>query len=121
MIVQAFRAAWGAACKNSTTPAKVLIPEGIYLAGPTMFAGPCTSPKPITVEVLGTIKASTDLSEYVSPEWFTFEDIDGLVVKGKGVFDGQGAVNWKFNDCKKSKDCSPLPSVSIAFHWLGYR
>ena len=81
--MQAFRAAWGAACKNSATPAKVLIPAGTFRAGQTLFAGPCTSPKPITVEVIGTIKATTDLSEYPSPEWFTFEDIDGLVLQGK--------------------------------------
>lgn len=113
---QAFRAAWGNACKNSTTPAKVLIPEGTFRAGPTMFAGPCTSPKPITVEVIGTIKAITDPSEYTSPEWFTFFDIDGLVLHGKGVFDGQGAVNWPLNDCKQTKgNCAPLPS-SLKFN-----
>ncbi|XP_019441325.1 PREDICTED: exopolygalacturonase clone GBGE184-like [Lupinus angustifolius] len=108
--VVAFRAAWGEACKNSTNPAKVLIPKGIFLAGPTLFSGPCTSPKPITVEIQGTIKAITDLSEYVSPQWFTFEDIDGLVVQGNGVFDGQGPVNWKFNDCKQTQNCAPLPA-----------
>ncbi|CAL0320844.1 unnamed protein product [Lupinus luteus] len=107
---QAFRAAWGAACKNSNTRARVLIPKGTFLAGPTLFAGPCSSPNPITVEVQGTVLASTDLSEYTSPEWFTFEDIDGLVIQGKGVFNGQGPVNWKFNDCKKTKNCAPLPA-----------
>lgn len=117
--MQAFRAAWGAACKNSTAPAKVLIPAGTFRAGQTMFAGPCTSPKPITVEVVGTVKAMTDLSEYYSPEWFTFEDIEDLVLTGKGVFDGQGAVSWPFNDCRKTKGkCAPLPSVSITFHQL---
>ncbi|KAF1860773.1 hypothetical protein Lal_00000186 [Lupinus albus] len=108
--VNAFRAAWGAACKNSTSGAKVLIPKGTFLAGPTLFAGPCTSPNPIIVEVQGTIIASTDLSEYTSPEWFTFEDINGLVIQGKGVFNGQGPVNWKFNDCKQTKNCAPLPA-----------
>ncbi|TKY52500.1 polygalacturonase protein [Spatholobus suberectus] len=108
--VDAFRAAWGAACKNSSIQAKVLIPEGTFRAGPTMFAGPCTNPNPIIVVVMGTVKASTDLSEYVSPEWFTFLDIDGLVLTGKGVFDGQGPKSWPFNDCKKNKGCAPFPS-----------
>lgn len=112
--MQAFRAAWGAACKNSTSRAKVLIPEGIYRTAQTMFAGPCSSPKPITVEITGTVKANTDPSEYVSPEWFTFEDIDGLVLTGRGVFDGEGPAMWPFNDCRQTKsDCAPLPSVSI--------
>nr|KYP74233.1 Exopolygalacturonase clone GBGE184 family [Cajanus cajan] len=111
--IDAFRAAWGEACKNSTTHAKVLIPAGTFRAAQTMFAGPCTSPKPITVEVMGTVKANTDPSEYVSPEWFTFQDIDGFVLTGKGVFDGQGAASWPFNDCKQTKgNCAPLPSKS---------
>jgi len=112
--MQAFRAAWGAACKNSTTEAKVLIPEGTYRIAQTMFAGPCNSPKPITVEVIGTVVANTNPSQYVSPEWFTFQDIDGLVLTGTGVFDGQGAAMWPLNDCKKNKNnCAPLPAVSI--------
>lgn len=114
--IDAFRAAWGEACKNSTTHAKVLIPAGTFRAAQTMFAGPCTSPKPITVEVMGTVKANTDPSEYVSPEWFTFQDIDGFVLTGKGVFDGQGAASWPFNDCKQTKgNCAPLPS-SLKFY-----
>ncbi|KAL2323671.1 hypothetical protein Fmac_028050 [Flemingia macrophylla] len=109
--IDAFRAAWGAACKNSTTIAKVLIPAGTFRTAQTMFAGPCASPKPITVEIMGTVKADTDPSEYVSPEWFTFQDIDGFVLTGNGVFDGQGAASWPFNDCKRTKDnCAPLPS-----------
>lgn len=112
--MQAFRAAWGEACRNSTTQAKVLIPAGTFRAAQTMFAGPCTSPKPIIVEVIGTVKANTDPSEYVTPEWFSFLDIDGLVLTGNGVFDGQGAASWPYNDCAKTKgDCAPLPAVSI--------
>ncbi|XP_054798439.1 exopolygalacturonase clone GBGE184-like [Prosopis cineraria] len=114
--VMAFMHAWIAACKNSTTPSKVLIPAGAFVAGPTVFAGPCTSPKPVTVEVLGNIVATTDPSEYVSPEWFTFERVDGLVVTGNGTFDGQGAALWPFNDCHgKSTQCASLPS-SLKFN-----
>ncbi|OIW07003.1 hypothetical protein TanjilG_02637 [Lupinus angustifolius] len=115
--VNAFRAAWGAACKNSTTRAKVLIPKGTFLAGPTLFAGPCTSPNPITVEVEGTVIASTDLSEYTSPEWFTFEDIDGLVIQGKGVFNGQGP-NLRFDKVNNSmvKEITSLDSMYFHYH-----
>ncbi|CAK8572769.1 unnamed protein product [Lathyrus sativus] len=108
--VLAFRSAWMAACKNSTTPAKLLFPEGVFRTSQTMFAGPCTSPSPITVEVIGTLKATTELSDYVSPDWITFLDIDGLVLKGSGVFDGQGPISWPLNDCKKNKgSCVSLP------------
>ena len=108
--VLAFRAAWMAACKNSTTQATLLIPQGTFLTGPTMFAGPCTSPKPITVEVVGTVVATTDLSDYVSPEWINFLSVDELVLQGSGVFDGQGATSWPLNDCKNNKDCASLPA-----------
>ncbi|KAF7818182.1 exopolygalacturonase [Senna tora] len=107
---QPFMQAWIQACKNSTTPAKVLIPNGVFLTGPTVFGGPCTSPKPIILEVVGTIKATTDPSEYVSPEWVAFEDIDGLVVTGNGTFDGQGSSVWQYNDCRTNPNCVNLPS-----------
>jgi galacturan 1,4-alpha-galacturonidase len=119
--MQAFRAAWMAACKNSTKPATLLIPQGTFRTGPTLFAGPCTSPKPITVEVIGTLTATSDLSDYVSPEWINFLAVDELVLEGSGVFDGKGAISWPLNDCKKNKgNCASLPSVSISFHLLLY-
>ncbi|KAK2403560.1 Pectin lyase superfamily protein [Trifolium repens] len=109
--VLAFRAAWMAACKNSTKPATLLIPQGTFRTGPTLFAGPCTSPKPITVEVIGTLTATSDLSDYVSPEWINFLAVDELVLEGSGVFDGKGAISWPLNDCKKNKgNCASLPS-----------
>lgn len=118
-ILQAFRKAWMAACKNSTTPATLLFPEGVFRTSQTMFAGPCTSPSPITVEVIGTLKATTELSEYVSPDWITFLEVDGMVLKGRGVFDGQGAISWPLNDCKKNKgNCASLPDVSISFFFV---
>ncbi|XP_071724526.1 exopolygalacturonase clone GBGE184 [Rutidosis leptorrhynchoides] len=103
----AFIKAWNAAC-HSGGPAKVLVPKKTYFTGPVLFQGPCNST--VTVEILGTIKATTDLSMYDSPEWFTFEHISGLTLTG-GVFDGQGAAVWKFNDCKHNKrSCARLPS-----------
>ncbi|GAU31633.1 hypothetical protein TSUD_38300 [Trifolium subterraneum] len=109
--VQALRAAWMAACKNSATPATLLIPQGTFRTGPTLFAGPCTSPKPITVEVTGTLTATSDLSDYVSPEWINFLNVDGLVLKGSGVFDGKGA--------DIVKDITSLNSKEFHFHLHG--
>ncbi|KAI4301444.1 hypothetical protein L6164_034722 [Bauhinia variegata] len=111
----AFMDAWVAACRNTTTAAKVLIPEGNFLLVQTMFSGPCNSTKPIIFEVLGTVTATTDLSEFPSPEWLLFADIDSLVLKGKGVFDGQGAGAWLINDCHQNEDCQ-TPPASLKLH-----
>ncbi|KAF8369349.1 hypothetical protein HHK36_032633 [Tetracentron sinense] len=35
---------------------------------------------------LGTVIAPTDVSEFPSPEWFSFEKLDGLIVTGGGNF-----------------------------------
>ncbi|KAL3725347.1 hypothetical protein ACJRO7_030372 [Eucalyptus globulus] len=109
----AFVKAWNAACHNSG-PAKLVIPTGTFLSGPVVFQGPCEGSNPITVEVNGTIIASTDISEYSEDGWFSFELIDGLVLKG-GIFDGQGQTAWPYNDCKRNKDCQHLP-VSLKFN-----
>ena len=102
---------WVAACKTSTAPAKMLVPEGSFLVGPVVFQGPCKSSHPIIIEVLGTIKGTTDVSEYSSPEWFSIEQIDGLLLTGNGTFDGQGPKVWKYNDCKTNPDCQHLAAV----------
>ncbi|XP_041017994.1 exopolygalacturonase clone GBGE184-like [Juglans microcarpa x Juglans regia] len=107
----AFVKAWVAACKSGGS-AKLSIPKGTYMAGPVVFQGPCKGY--MTVEVQGTIKGTTDISQYSSPEWFSFEHIDGLIVNGGGTFDGQGAAVWKYNDCKDNSNCQLLPS-SIKF------
>ncbi|XP_059440039.1 exopolygalacturonase-like [Corylus avellana] len=106
---QAFIKAWDAACKSGGA-AKVVIPSGSYVSGQVVFAGPCQS-STITLEIQGTVKATTDLSDYPSPEWFSFESVDGLIITGSGTLDGQGPSVWKYNDCKASADCSLLPST----------
>ncbi|GMH02595.1 hypothetical protein Nepgr_004434 [Nepenthes gracilis] len=111
----AFIQAWNAAC-HTAGPAKVVIPPGKFVLGQVIFAGPCQCPNPI-VEVQGTVIATTDLSQYPSPDWFLFERVDGVVLTGTGTFDGQGHVNWGQNDCEKNPDCVTLPS-SIKFHRL---
>ncbi|XP_048226425.1 exopolygalacturonase clone GBGE184 isoform X2 [Ricinus communis] len=102
----AFIKAWKEAC-NSKTPAKVLIPKGNFVMGPAVFQGPCQSK--VTFELLGIVKATTDLSDYSSPEWISFERITGLTLKGDGTFDGQGESAWKYNDCANTGDCAALP------------
>uniref|UniRef100_A0A2N9IAK8 Exopolygalacturonase-like n=1 Tax=Fagus sylvatica TaxID=28930 RepID=A0A2N9IAK8_FAGSY len=114
---QAFMKAWVAACKSSGPAAKLVFPKGTYLTGPVTFAGPCTVSE-ITVEVQGTIKATTDVSDYSSPEWFSFESIDGLTLYGTGGgFNGQGEASWKYNDCHDNSQCQLL-ATSIYFRRL---
>jgi len=111
---QAFMKTWIAACKTSTAPAKILIPAGSFLIGPVVFQGPCKSSSPIVVEVRGTVKGTTDVSDYSSPEWVSFEYVNGLVITGNGVFDGQGPQVWHYNDCKTNPDCQHL-AASLRF------
>ncbi|XP_050366390.1 exopolygalacturonase-like [Argentina anserina] len=106
----AFIKTWVAACRGEYKgPAKVLIPKGTFLTGPMVFQGPCTSSKDIVVEIQGEVKATTDLSDYPSPEWIQFESIDGLIVTGDGVVNGQGEKTWNGNGCDKD-DCPHAPS-----------
>nr|DAD38142.1 TPA_asm: hypothetical protein HUJ06_008783 [Nelumbo nucifera] len=106
---QAFMRTWVAAC-NSKDQARVLIPEGIYRIGPVIFQGPCNSPDPIIVQVKGTVKATDDISEYPSPEWVSFEKLDGVILTGGGTFDGQGQAVWQYNDCSSNAYCQLLPT-----------
>lgn len=112
--VQAFMKTWVAACKNSNAPAKIVIPQGTFLVGPVVFQGPCKSSEPIVIEVQGNVKATTDVSDYSSPEWFSFEFINGLLITGRGTFDGQGPKVWHYNDCKTNSNCQHL-AASLRF------
>ncbi|KAA0046656.1 exopolygalacturonase clone [Cucumis melo var. makuwa] len=109
---QAFMQTWVKAC-HSGGPAKVVFPPGTFLTGPLVYAGPCDGP--MTVEIQGTVKATTDITEYSSPEWILFESVTKLNLIGKGTFDGQGAEAWKYNDCSKHPQCT-LPPTSIKFN-----
>ncbi|XP_019054791.1 PREDICTED: exopolygalacturonase-like [Nelumbo nucifera] len=110
---QAFMKAWIAAC-HWGGKARLVIPTGTFLVGQVFFTGPCNSPIPIIVQVKGTVKAVSDVSEYPSAEWISFESLNGLILTGGGTFDGQGAAVWQYNDCEKNPDCQILP-MSIKF------
>lgn len=112
--LQAFIKAWRAAC-DFKGPSRLLIPAGSFLLSQVTFGGPCGGTTPKIVQILGTLKGSTDISEYPEAYWILFESIVGLVVtgSGKGTLDGQGDSVWKYNDCSHSSNCQPLPSVSF--------
>lgn len=109
--MQPFMAAWLAACRFKGKAATLLIPPGQFMLGQTVFEGPCSSSDPITIEVQGTILANPDVSAYPSGEWLMVESVNRLIIRGKGVFDGQGATAWNYNDCKKNPSCQMLPTV----------
>ncbi|KAK7264662.1 hypothetical protein RJT34_32272 [Clitoria ternatea] len=102
---QAFMDAWRMACHNLTVPARILIPTGRYLISSIIFQGPCIAPPPITIQVLGTVLATTDISEFENGEWLEFNKIDGLKIIGGGTFDGQGKQSWEYTEnCEKDPD-----------------
>ncbi|XP_047158387.1 exopolygalacturonase-like [Vigna umbellata] len=114
---QAFMDAWRATC-HSKVQARLLVPEGTFVLSSMFFAGPCSTPEPVTIQVVGTIAATTDLSEYENNEWLLFEDVDGIKIIGGGTFDGVGKNSWKTaTNCKEDPDatCVRNPS-SIYFH-----
>ena len=117
--LQAFIQAWRAAC-DFKGPSRLLIPGGSFLISQVVFGGPCGGTTPKVVQILGTLKGSTDISEYPEAYWIVFESIVGLVVtgSGKGILDGQGDSVWKYNDCSHSSSCQPLPAVSFCTIFL---
>ncbi|KAL8167779.1 hypothetical protein V2J09_009278 [Rumex salicifolius] len=105
----AFIQTWVKACRN-VGPSKVVIPRGKFVVSQVIFNGPCNGGAPI-VDVQGQVVANPDLSLYSSPEWFTFENVDNVILKGSGgSLNGQGQLYYPINDCLKNPKCSPGPS-----------
>lgn len=106
--------AWRAACK-SKVQSRLLIPMGRFVVSSMFFAGPCLTPGPLTVQVVGTVVATTDISEYENGEWLMFQEIAGLKIIGGGTFDGRGKASWsETENCETnpSSSCVRAPSVS---------
>ncbi|KAL0415339.1 UNVERIFIED_CONTAM: putative polygalacturonase [Sesamum latifolium] len=110
---QAFLKAWKAACQGqatSATPVVYVPPKKTFLLSPLTFNGPCKSSR-VYMLVSGNIVApvKTGWSGNQKNAWIIFSNINGLVVKGKGVIDGQGSSWWPsrpcFNDPANGQDC----------------
>ncbi|KAI5415717.1 exopolygalacturonase [Lathyrus oleraceus] len=108
---QAFMSAWQAVC-HTQGQNRLYIPAGTFLVSSMFFSGPCLAPNPITIQVVGTVLATTDISEYENGEWLMFQHINGLKIIGGGVFDGQGQKAWQYTEnCEKSNSgCARNPS-----------
>lgn len=109
--LQAFIRAWRATC-DFRGNSRLLIPGGTFYLAEVVFEGPCNGPSPKVVQIIGTLLASTDPSDFSSSAWILFESIVGLIVTGRGTIDGQGPAVWKYSDCNNNNNCSPLASVS---------
>ncbi|KAK7303752.1 hypothetical protein RJT34_14666 [Clitoria ternatea] len=109
---QAFMDGWRAVC-HSKQRSRLLIPAGKFVVSSMFFAGPCEAPLPITIQVVGTVVATTDISEYVNGEWLIFQNVVGLKLLGGGTFDGMGKKAWQFTEnCKAdpTDQCIRSPS-----------
>lgn len=96
----AFTKAWTAACGTAGT-ATIVVPKGRYLITRATFNGPCNS-KTITLQINGTLIASTDYGAYGNGYWLLFNKVQGLTILG-GALDGKGKGVW---DCKNAgKKC----------------
>ncbi|XP_028548795.1 exopolygalacturonase-like [Dendrobium catenatum] len=108
MSFGAFQNAWEDACAWDGLRPKVLIPKGKFLVGPLVFKGPCKG-REMVVQVKGYVLSQADLNAYKTHDWISFRYINGLLVTGKGLFDGQGAHAWPLNNCLHRRRCKPLP------------
>ncbi|XP_073038808.1 polygalacturonase-2-like [Primulina eburnea] len=101
---QAFSRAWEKAC-NSTNPSTIVVPRGkTYYIKHVNFPGPCKSS--VSMEIQGTIKATSEMYDTPKRLWIKFEDVAGMNIFGGGIIDGNGEIWWK-NSCKikKTKPC----------------
>ncbi|XP_047960457.1 probable polygalacturonase At3g15720 [Salvia hispanica] len=101
---QAFLKAWNAACqgqaKSGVTPVVYAPAKKTFLLDPLTFKGPCKSSR-IYMLVSGNMVApvKTAWSGKQVEGWILFTSVNGLVIKGKGVFDGKGASWWPSRPC----------------------
>ncbi|KAK7387929.1 hypothetical protein VNO78_22727 [Psophocarpus tetragonolobus] len=110
---QAFMNAWKKVCHESSGPTRLLIPLGRFLVSSMYFNGPCSIPSPVTIQVQGTVLATTDLSDYGNGDWLIFQNHNGLKIIGGGTFDGQGKNSWQYSEnCDSAADnsCARNPS-----------
>ncbi|XP_022974795.1 polygalacturonase-like [Cucurbita maxima] len=100
--------AWAKAC-DSSEPATIYVPEGIFFVRSVRFNGPCKN-NAITILIDGTLVASSDIQVLAnSSSWILFNHINGLSITG-GIIDGQGTPLW---NCKHSRKSCPIGARSL--------
>ncbi|KAG2272488.1 hypothetical protein Bca52824_067043 [Brassica carinata] len=80
-------------------PSTMTVPKGDYLVNEIEFLGPCKGP--VTFEMHGNMKApSTVAGSKPNCGWIDFTNLADFTLNGNGaIFDGQGSIAWKANDC----------------------
>ncbi|CAH8290299.1 unnamed protein product [Eruca vesicaria subsp. sativa] len=114
--LDAFTAAWKTACE-AAGPSTMTVPKGDYLVDSVEFLGPCKGP--VTLEMHGNLKAPATIAG-AKPHcgWVDFTNLADFTLNGNGaIFDGQGSLAWKANDCAKTGKCNSLP-INIRFTGL---
>ncbi|URE42489.1 Glycosyl hydrolases family 28 [Musa troglodytarum] len=71
----------------------------------------------MVMQLKGQLLASTHLEAYTQ-NWIDFQYINGLVISGGGIFNGQGASAWPHNQCPKTRICKLLPVVNLVFSFV---
>ncbi|XP_062093337.1 probable polygalacturonase At3g15720 [Humulus lupulus] len=111
--------AWKNVCGSKAGRPVLKFPAGrTYLLKPMLFQGPCVS-NSVLIQIDGYIRAPSSIYEWIGFErgsWLHFLNINGLIVSGKGTFDGYGHIWW--NITKKggsikapagiNQSCSPM-------------
>jgi galacturan 1,4-alpha-galacturonidase len=95
--VQAFLAAWRAACGSSTGKATLLFPKGTFTVDAIEFVGPCRNGNAPVVVIDGVLQPGG--SQLSGDAWIKFSTVNNLLVTGAGTLDTQGdqsGKEWKF-------------------------
>ncbi|CAH2067996.1 unnamed protein product [Thlaspi arvense] len=96
----AFQKAWDNACKGRSKKGSIHVPAGkVFLLNSLHLTGPCLLRRPLLFTIDGEIIAESDPKKWQEGEngvipWFMFDQVDGLVISGRGWLDGQGKRWW---------------------------
>ncbi|KAK9055481.1 hypothetical protein SSX86_026564 [Deinandra increscens subsp. villosa] len=119
---EAFKKAWKQACSSKTAAVFLVAKNKKYLVAPIRFEGPCNAS--ITIQISGTILASTQESKYKEDEnhWLRVDEVENLVVEGGGVIDGNGDTWWR-KSCKVNETlpCTDAPTALTIYKCTSVR
>ncbi|VVA95932.1 unnamed protein product [Arabis nemorensis] len=113
----AFQKAWDDTCKGRSNMGSVYVPAGkTFLLNSLHFTGPC-NPKPIIFIIDGDMIAESDTKKWQKDEneiipWLIFDHVEGLVIAGRGLLDGQGKAWWDIH-------CRDHPGPMMTFSNCG--
>ncbi|OWM71201.1 exopolygalacturonase-like [Punica granatum] len=115
---EAFMKTWVDMC-HWNGKSRMLVPRGTFQVGELVFQGKCAGPAAKVVDIKGTLKALTDPSSFTSDYCILFQLIDGLIIIGSGVIDGQGASVWQYSDCNSNSNCQRMP-INVKFDTVSH-